>query len=81
MVAADDFWLNGDEPRKDSTAGTKSEYMTTKRDGIDLMRRMREDGHFAEFLDKDLRESIDEDKMAVQIWAVAEGVKERKCDN
>ena len=81
MVAVDDFGLHGGEPRKDSTAGTKREYMTMKRDGIVLMRRMREDGLFAEFLDEDLRESIDEDKMAVRIWAVVEGGKERRCDN
>ena len=52
-----------------------------KRDGIVLMRRMREGGLFAEFLDKDLRESIDEDKLTDRIWAVAEGGKEKKCDN
>ena len=69
MVAVDDFRLNGDKPGKESTAGTKSEYMTMKRDGIVLVRRMRE---FTEFLDKDLRESINEDKMAVRIWVVVE---------
>jgi len=58
----EDFGFNGDEPREDSTAGTKREYMVMKKDGIVFDEVYARRRTFCRVSSKDVRESVDEGK-------------------